>query len=273
MKKSFIIITIIGFAGFGCQAGLSQIKADQEKSKPEQNKAIVRAETKSASEEQPATAAQQDKVFPTRIRLDAKEFEVKDMADLMVLFRKGYQVEGPLREVIPTLYTRLGDSLVIALVKVMEDENELEQTRGNAASVLAAMKTLDAIPPLVQLLKHPKLDRYAHDALAEIGKQAVPALAVALKDENTAMRRYATYTLRDIGSDAEAAVPALIDALKDNHLSVRLGAADALGSIGPSAKAAIPALSEALKAEIGTDMGSQNVRTSIEQALKKIQAK
>jgi HEAT repeat protein len=236
-----------------------------------QNKAIVRAETKSASEEQFATASQPDKVFPIRIQLDTKEFEVKDMADLMALFREGYKVESFLREEIPPLYPRLGDSLTIALVKIMEDENELEQTRGNAASVLGPMKAIDAIPPLVKLLKHPKLAQNAHDALAEIGKQAVPALAVALKDENRSMRTYATYTLRDIGPDAEAAVPALIDALKDHALSVRIGTADALGSIGPRAKAAIPALREALKTATGADAGSKNLTTSVNMALVKIQ--
>ncbi len=70
------------------------------------------------------------------------------------------------------------------------------------------------------------------DNLAKIGKPAVPALIVALKDQAKVVRRRAAEALGKIGTEAKAAIPALIAALDDEGYLVRESAADALEKIG-----------------------------------------
>jgi HEAT repeat protein len=50
-----------------------------------------------------------------------------------------------------------------------------------------------------------------------------------------------------MGSRAHTAVPALIIALEDEDVGVRRNAARALGQIGPEAREAVPALMRALR--------------------------
>jgi len=75
----------------------------------------------------------------------------------------------------------------------------------------------------------------------------VPALIVALKDQNPIIRSAATDALRRIGAKAAAAVPALIETLDDKDWEVRRNAALALGAFGPAASGSIPALIEGLR--------------------------
>src|SRR6266511_2269526 len=77
-------------------------------------------------------------------------------------------------------------------------------------------------------------------------KEAVPALAAALKDRDQFVRLYAARALRRMGAEAKEAAAALIAALKDQDSSVRASAADALGRMGAEAKEAVPALIAAL---------------------------
>jgi hypothetical protein len=85
------------------------------------------------------------------------------------------------------------------------------------------------------------------DALARIGKPAVPALVEALHDPNPDLRDQAALALARIGPDAEAAVPDLIAALNDDNEVVRKDAVRALGQIGPQAARAVPELIEVLR--------------------------
>ncbi len=78
------------------------------------------------------------------------------------------------------------------------------------------------------------------------GRNAVPALAVALKDDSELVRANAALALSKIGSESQAAVPALGEALKDAIPLIRLEAAMALHQIGPEAEVAVPALIQAL---------------------------
>lgn len=87
----------------------------------------------------------------------------------------------------------------------------------------------------------------AMDALARIGRDAVPALVEALGDRNVQVRRQAALALGRIGPDAEQAVPALSAALGDGDEQVRRNAARALGQIGPAAKEAIGPLMQLLR--------------------------
>ena len=82
-----------------------------------------------------------------------------------------------------------------------------------------------------------------------MSKEAVPAIAGALKDPDVQMRRNATLVLDDMAwtVDIRAAIPSLISAIEDPDNDVRLCAFIALGEIGPDAKEAVPALTRMLK--------------------------
>lgn len=97
--------------------------------------------------------------------------------------------------------------------------------------------------------QNPKVHSKASDALGEIGKPAVPALAAALKEQG-GFRAYVASILMGIGSNAEAAVPALTETLNDPDVVVRLRAAQALTKIVPNVEVAIPTLIESLKVKV-----------------------
>ena len=80
------------------------------------------------------------------------------------------------------------------------------------------------------------------------------------------MRINAALALGGIGPAAKDAVPALIIALKDEEENIRLTAALALGDNGPAAKDAVPALTKWLKDE------NEDERKAAQAALKKIKA-
>ncbi|MBD2472408.1 HEAT repeat domain-containing protein [Nostoc sp. FACHB-145] len=79
----------------------------------------------------------------------------------------------------------------------------------------------------------------AASVLKNIGKDAVPALIIALKDEDTDVRSSAANALGNIGKDAKSAVPTLITLLKDKDDNVRSKAVNALGNIGIDAVSAL----------------------------------
>ncbi len=97
----------------------------------------------------------------------------------------------------------------------------------------------------LEILKTPRLlhayKKAAIDRLIAIGQPAVPALILALGDDDPSMRAAAVYALGEIGPAAQQAIPALIEALKNPRIGRAAGLA--LGRIGP---AAIPALSRVL---------------------------
>ena len=82
---------------------------------------------------------------------------------------------------------------------------------------------------------------HAVKALADRGKEAVvvPALALALRDQDAFVRRDAAHALGRIGPEARPATPALVAALKDKNLGVRQAAAKALKQIDPDAAARV----------------------------------
>ncbi len=70
-------------------------------------------------------------------------------------------------------------------------------------------------------------------ALASFGKPAVPLLQQMLTDDDVMVRRWAAYSLRRIGRDAEPAIPALVSALADADQNVREMAGAALAQLDP----------------------------------------
>lgn len=119
------------------------------------------------------------------------------------------------------------------------------------------------------------------EALADLGRPAVPVLITGLVDKDWCVRHYSAVAIGNIGGEARQAEPYLISALEDSAFEVRLSAAEALakvgridigvpflvrqlrsehvseryfaaqglGNIGPDAKDAVPALARALEAD------------------------
>lgn len=144
--------------------------------------------------------------------------------------------------------------------------------RAHACALLAGMKPRppEVAPALAGCLVDEKTRAAAADALASIGKDAVPHLLSALKGENAGAHAAAARALGKIGADAatavpvlvgmlaaaesragalealplfkEAAVPALIEGLGASDAEARRAAVMTLGHIGPPAKGALEAL-------------------------------
>ena len=102
-----------------------------------------------------------------------------------------------------------------------------------------------AIPYLVQALdsKNENIRIISTAALGEIDSNAaaLPYLTKSLNDNSKEARIIAAHALGNIGKDA---VPALITALKDENFYVIRGAADALGQIGIKEKYEVGQLSK-----------------------------
>jgi HEAT repeat protein len=72
-------------------------------------------------------------------------------------------------------------------------------------------------------------------ALGLMGKEGVPALVTALRQDNAAdVRLNAAASLAKLGSDAKGAVADLAKALQDGSPDVRQTAASTLGGLGPT---------------------------------------
>ena len=101
--------------------------------------------------------------------------------------------------------------------------------------------TAAGMPPVVDW----GMRETAFDALARMGRPALPALVRALhSQDDTNLRMQASWALARMGPDARDAVGDLIAALKDPNPTVRRNAVRALGQIGPEAGKAAPQLLE-----------------------------
>ncbi len=83
--------------------------------------------------------------------------------------------------------------------------------------------------------------------LAELGKDAVPSLREALRNESTAY--WAAHVATDLGPDAAELTPELVEVLKHEDPECRMQALVALGEIGDAAKSAVPAIIELLESD------------------------
>lgn len=108
-----------------------------------------------------------------------------------------------------------------------------------------------AIPSLIKSLSHKKSDVRisASEALNKIGTlppKAIPLILKFLRDKESEVRKNITEVLGKTGPLTTDVVPALIRAIGDSDSYVRASAAEALGKIGPEAPEVIPALMKAL---------------------------
>jgi HEAT repeat protein len=107
-----------------------------------------------------------------------------------------------------------------------------------------------SIPIFVKVMEDPDpaVRIRAMRALTASGKEAVPFMIEALKNEKAAY--WAALVLNRIGPEAQDAVPALTELLGDKRPQVRREAVLALAEIGNSAAPAVPLLVKAMDNEI-----------------------
>ncbi|BBM84451.1 HEAT repeat-containing PBS lyase [Candidatus Uabimicrobium amorphum] len=119
------------------------------------------------------------------------------------------------------------------------------------------------MPDLILLLKDERPNEInsvieALGGIGKIGEKAVPALILALKNQDKSVKSSAVKVLGNIG---EKAVPALILVLNSQDQRARLFAIEALGKIGEKAEKAVSDLILLLKDE------DESVRRSVIEAL------
>ena len=127
--------------------------------------------------------------------------------------------------------------------KAFQDADET--TVVHALDALAALGP-QAVPRLIDALKHEKVRGQVAYILGKIGPAAAPAtdaLAKLVADKDDRAAHEAILALANIGPGAKAAVPALIEALQQGENPNRHAIVYALGKIGPDAAAAEPVLS------------------------------
>ncbi len=124
------------------------------------------------------------------------------------------------------------------LVKVLEDV----QPNAKVEALMAISEAgRDAVPALIEALKNDKARYWACIALGSIGKdaaEAIPALVAELKCDEPQVRMQAAMALTEIGPGDSATIAALLPLLADSEYSARYAATFAMTKIGPAAKAA-----------------------------------
>ncbi|MHC4984071.1 MAG: HEAT repeat domain-containing protein [Planctomycetota bacterium] len=184
-------------------------------------------------------------------------------------------IMAPYQNSLRTAISSIGPATkkeVPALTKLLL-EHEKAKVRQTAAVALRQSEPgpeiREAVPALAAALRDKEVGVRicAVIALQSIGlyaKEAVPALTAATRDADATVRNYASGALDSI-RQAEQRMVSMIEALKHERALVRQTTAEALGRMGPKASEAIPALQEALRDE------NEDVRKAAAEALKKIQ--
>jgi HEAT repeat protein len=130
-------------------------------------------------------------------------------------------------EKVQELFQKRDAEGLTALLEAEECEVRLE-----AARALGRLRNPEAVPALVEAMGDEEVAvRWASSkALAQIGQEAIPALAATLQGEGGRLSPYALWSLGEIGSPS--AVDALSDAVRSPLWEVRWSAAEALGDVG-----------------------------------------
>ncbi len=91
----------------------------------------------------------------------------------------------------------------------------------------------ELVPGLIDALKDTDAEVRQHSAmaLAAIGQEAIAPLSEAIKDPSKEKRAAAAYALGQMGYDGREAMPALLKALKDDEASVRRSSSQAISRI------------------------------------------
>jgi HEAT repeat protein len=134
------------------------------------------------------------------------------------------------------------DDPLPGLLKQLKDGETLE--RQDAAKEIGRLgpRAEEAIPALTAALRGRRVALPAARALARVGPKGVDALVEALTDSH-AFKQAAADALAEQGRDV---VPALVRALRSDDVKRRAEAIDVLAQIGPDAAEAVPALADVL---------------------------
>ncbi|MFW9262076.1 HEAT repeat domain-containing protein [Nostoc sp. CALU 546] len=130
---------------------------------------------------------------------------------------------------ISKVLTHLGNVAIPPLIEILEDEDTEEELRWYAARTLGEFQHLDAIAPLIELLKtdeDEELKAIAATALGQMGTVAIAALSELLLDEDT--RLFAVRSLSCI-PQPETITP-LLSVVQDPQPAIRAAAIEALSS-------------------------------------------
>jgi HEAT repeat protein len=153
-------------------------------------------------------------------------------------------------DVIAALRESLHDPSPLVQIEVADVLWQFEKDSEHIVPVLAEIVQTGGGETSTETLSQYR--RLAIPLLARLGKRAssaAPALLVALKDENAAVRQFAASALGSIGALDANTLPTLATLLKDSDNHVRRSAAQALAQAGPAAKDAVPQIVELLKDE------------------------
>ncbi len=164
------------------------------------------------------------------------------------------------RRLSATALARIGSAAQPAVPKLLEIL-ELPRTRAAALDALssiakatggigheaAGMVTMlrEIIAQLPEVNKPDKEDCYPSsylEYLSRFGKAGVAPLLEVLQSRQGDVRRYAAFSLGEIGPDAHSAVPDLLKALKSDDRMLLCYSLQSLGKIRSKPKQAIPAL-------------------------------
>jgi HEAT repeat protein len=124
---------------------------------------------------------------------------------------------------------QIGDKKAVPVLVEALEKDDAEEVRVTIAGVLGHLRDKVAVPALIKTLEDPSPTARMKSAisLGLIGDpEAIPALYKVLKDPNELVRKYACEALGNIG---RSAIPALLMALKDDQ--VRAHAAQVLTKI------------------------------------------
>ncbi len=156
-----------------------------------------------------------------------------------------FYLSSPGREAAIAL-EELGTEVLAPLIDRLQGQNPVG--RENAAFALGMIESTDAIPALQIAIRDEDVGvrRQVASALGRIeSPDAVPALQIAIQDEDAGVRRQAASALGRI--ESTDAIPALLIAIQDADADVRQQAVSALGRI--ESPDAIPALLIAIRDE------------------------
>ena len=135
------------------------------------------------------------------------------------------------------------------LVRTLRSKSAADRLR--AAKNLGRLGWLarDAMPALVVALNDEdgKVREAAAQAVGQMGPEALPTLSSMLGHEDKYVRRHAVWAMGKLGPLARPALPVLCAALKDCDPRTGSGAAQALGNMGADAAEAVAALAEAMR--------------------------
>jgi len=152
--------------------------------------------------------------------------EKKALRQIMMLLKDPSKY---VREKAVIALGQIGDKKAVPVLVEALEKDEAEEVRVTIAGVLGHLRDKIAVPALIKTLEDPSPTARMKSAisLGLIGDpQAIPSLYKVLKDPHELVRKYACEALGNIG---RSAIPALLMALKDEQ--VRAHAAQVLTKI------------------------------------------